>query len=49
MAKHIEVPGILVLLWRGLLLPALAVAALLLVLAALVEGPAMEQFIYAVF
>lgn len=35
--------------WREVLLPLGVVAALLLLAVALIEGPALEQFLYAVF
>ena len=37
------------LVWRELLLPLCVVAALLLLAVALIEGPPLEQFLYAVF
>ncbi len=37
------------LLWRELLLPAIVVFALFLIAVALIEGPPLEQFLYAVF
>ena len=37
------------LLWRELLLPLGVVAALLFLAVALIEGPPLEQFLYAVF
>ena len=36
-------------IWRELLLPIGVVAALLVLAVALIEGPALEQFLYAVF
>lgn len=36
-------------LWREVLLPLGVVAALLLLAVALIEGPPLEQFLYAVF
>jgi hypothetical protein len=36
-------------LWREVLLPVLVVCALLLIAVALIEGPPLEQFLYAVF
>ena len=36
-------------LWREVLLQVGVVAALLLLAVALIEGPALEQFLYAVF
>lgn len=36
-------------LWREVLLPIGVVAALLVLAVALIEGPALEQFLYAVF
>ena len=40
---------VLKLLWREVLLPLGVVAALLLLAVALIEGPPLEQFLYAVF
>ena len=37
------------LVWREVLLPLGIVAALLLLAVALIEGPALQQFLYAVF
>jgi len=37
------------LLWREVLLPVFVVVALLLIAVALIEGPPLEQFLYAVF
>ena len=36
-------------IWREVLLPLGVVAALLLLAVALIEGPPLEQFLYAVF
>jgi hypothetical protein len=36
-------------LWRGILLPVLVAAGLVLVAVALIEGPAVEDFLYAIF
>lgn len=36
-------------LWRAWLCPIALVIALVLILAALVEGPPLQQFVYAVF
>jgi hypothetical protein len=36
-------------LWRELLLPVLVAFAVLLIAVALIEGPPLEQFLYAVF
>ena len=35
--------------WREVLLPVLVTFALLLIAVALIEGPPLEQFLYAVF
>lgn len=40
---------VFLLVWRELLRPVLLVIAITLVLAAIVEGPALRQFVYAVF
>jgi len=37
------------LVWREVLRPPLLVMAIVVVLAAIVEGPALRQFVYAVF
>lgn len=42
-------PAIARMIWRELLLPLAVVAALLLIAIALIEGPSLEQFLYAVF
>lgn len=42
-------PPALRFVWRELLLPIVVVACLLLLAVALIEGPPLEQFLYAVF
>jgi hypothetical protein len=47
--KAARTPTWLLWLWRELLLPLGVVAALLVLAVALIEGPPLEQFLYAVF
>jgi hypothetical protein len=42
-------PSLLPALWRELLVPALVALGLVLILASLIEGPAIQDFLYAIF
>jgi hypothetical protein len=46
--KH-NLPWLLRLIWRELLLPVAVVVGLLLIAVALIEGEPLQQFLYAVF